>query len=195
MKTPLENKVVIVTGGTRGIGAAIVRRLAKEGAAVAFSYVSSAERGNALVREIEQNGGKALAVRADQADPAAARSFVHAVHERFGGLDIVVASAGLFASAQVGDATADWDAIERMLAVNVGGTAALVKAAVPKNERRRKDHHDRHHRRDAYRLCRVSRTTSHRRPPSPHTPADGRVTSAPARSPSTSSSRARFAPR
>jgi 3-oxoacyl-[acyl-carrier protein] reductase len=130
MKASLEKKVAVVTGGTRGIGAAIVRRLARDGAAVAFSYVASPERAAALVREIEEKGGQALALKADQADPAAARGFVQAVHERFSKIDIVVASAGLFVSAAVDDASADWKAIERMLAVNVGGVAALVRAAV-----------------------------------------------------------------
>lgn len=67
--TPLTGKAALVTGGSRGIGAAIVRRLASDGADVAFSYVSSREKADALVAEVQALGRRAVAIRADQAVP------------------------------------------------------------------------------------------------------------------------------
>ena len=71
MKNPLSGKSALVTGGSRGIGAAIVRRLATEGAAVSFTYAVSDEKAAALVAEIETDGGRALPIKADSADPQA----------------------------------------------------------------------------------------------------------------------------
>lgn len=72
----LAKKVALVTGGSRGIGAAIVKRLAADGATVAFTYLNAEEKANALVNEIEQAGGKALAIKADSADPQASATVV-----------------------------------------------------------------------------------------------------------------------
>lgn len=123
----LSGKVAIVTGGTRGIGAAIVRRLAADGAKVAFNYAASGAAADALAKEV---GG--FAFRADLAEPAEARAFVEAAFEALGKIDIVVNSAGLFSAGVVGDPAADLGAIERMLAVNVRGVAETVRAAVPR---------------------------------------------------------------
>jgi len=78
-------KVALVTGGARGIGAAIVKRLAQDGAAVAFTYVSSPDKANDLAATINASGGKALAIRADSADAAAVQAAVAQTVEHFGG--------------------------------------------------------------------------------------------------------------
>ena len=86
----LQGKVAFIQGGSRGIGAAIVKRLAHEGAAVAFTYVSSAERANALASAVTSAGGKALALKADSADAAAVQQAIRAPVEHSAGLHILV---------------------------------------------------------------------------------------------------------
>src|SRR5260221_6186033 len=86
----LASKGALVTGGSRGIGAAVVRRLAKDGAAVAFTYSSSREKAAALVAEIESHGGKALAIQADNADAHAGQAAGTQTVKDFGRLDILV---------------------------------------------------------------------------------------------------------
>lgn len=131
MTKTLAQKVALVTGGSRGIGAAIAKRLADEGADVAISYVTSAEKAAQVVRELEGRGGRAAAFKADQADPAQVEELVRKVVERFGRLDILVNSAGVFVSGVIGDPTCDLAALERQQAVNVGGVLAAVRAAAP----------------------------------------------------------------
>ncbi|CAG2147536.1 SDR family oxidoreductase [Cupriavidus plantarum] len=128
---PLAGKAAIVTGGSRGIGAAIVRRLARDGAAVAFSYAASADRANALVAEVEAAGGRAIAFRADQANADEVRQLVAQAHAALGQLDILVNSAGVFVTGPVDDPAADLAAFDRQLDVNVKGVATAVRAAVP----------------------------------------------------------------
>lgn len=89
------NKVAVVTGGSRGIGAAIVRRLAQEGATVAFTYVSSASKAEALATELTQQGHQVLAIQADSADSGAVVAVVEQVVATFGQLDILVNNAGI----------------------------------------------------------------------------------------------------
>ena len=84
----LQGKVALVTGGSRGIGAAIARRLAREGAAVAVTYVSSPDKAAQVVREIEAAGGRGLAILGDSADPQAVASAVERTVQVFGRLDI-----------------------------------------------------------------------------------------------------------
>lgn len=104
MTTPnLSGKVALIQGGSRGIGAAIVKRLAAEGASVAFTYVSSAAKAEELQNSITANGGKALAIKADSADAAAIRHAVSATVETFGRLDILVNNAGVLAVAPLED--------------------------------------------------------------------------------------------
>lgn len=131
MTQSLKGKVALITGASRGIGAAIAKRLAAEGAHVAFSYNQSPERAEAVVRDIEARGVKALAIAADQGDPAAVAAMVNAVHAHFGRLDILVNSAGVFVMGMIGDPQADVAALERQQAINVGGVVAAVRAAVP----------------------------------------------------------------
>lgn len=131
MKRNLEGKVAIVTGGSRGIGAAIVGRLAAEGADVAFSYVSAPAQAADVVRAAEAHGVRAVAIEANQADPQQASAFVRSAHERLGRIDIVVNSAGVFVTGKIDDAAADTTALQRQLAINVAGVAATVRAAAP----------------------------------------------------------------
>jgi len=128
---PLAGKVALVTGGSRGIGAAIVRRLAGDGADVVFSYASSATKAADLVRDIEALGRHALAVKADQAAHADVTALVTEAHKAFGRLDILVNSAGVFTTGLVGDPEADLAAFNRQIDINVKGVVAAVRAAVP----------------------------------------------------------------
>ncbi|MCB0571225.1 MAG: 3-oxoacyl-[acyl-carrier-protein] reductase [Phaeodactylibacter sp.] len=91
----LEGKVALVTGGSRGIGAAIVRRFAEQGADVAFTYRSSAEQANALADELEQHGVKAKAFQSDASSFSAAEELVKSVLAEFGKVDILVNNAGI----------------------------------------------------------------------------------------------------
>ena len=125
----LSDKVAIVTGASRGIGAEAARHLAAAGAAVALTYNTSAEQAEGVVREIEAAGGTARAFRADAGDPSAARRLVDDVVAAFGALDIVVANAGRFAPGMIGD---DGDAYRDNFDVNVRGVYALVDAAAPR---------------------------------------------------------------
>jgi len=129
MNMTLNSKVALVMGGTRGIGAAIVRRLAREGAAVAFTYAASAESANALAAEIERDGGQALPIQADSGDPAAVRSAVNRAGEHFGRLDILVNNAGILRLAQFEDYPLE--DFNRMVDVNVRGLFVAGQAAVP----------------------------------------------------------------
>ncbi|MDM0070004.1 SDR family oxidoreductase [Variovorax sp. J31P207] len=131
MSKPLNKKVALVTGGTRGIGAAIARRLAQDGADVAISYSNSAARADALVKALENLGVRAAAFQADQADPLQVEALVNKTAEHFGRLDILVNNAGVLVVGQVGAPDSDIAAFDRQFAINVGGVAAAVRAAVP----------------------------------------------------------------
>jgi 3-oxoacyl-[acyl-carrier protein] reductase len=113
----LSSKVALIQGGSRGIGAAIVKRLAAEGAAVAFTYISSAAKAEELQNSIRAIGGKALAIKADSADAVAIRNAVNSTVETFGRLDILVNNAGVLAVAPLEDfKLEDFD---QTLAINV----------------------------------------------------------------------------
>lgn len=123
----LTGKVALVTGGSRGLGAAIARRLAAEGAAVVITYSASPAKAQEVVRDIEAAGGRALAVHADAAKPAAVRAAVTQTVAAFGGIDILVNNAGVFAMAsieQFGDE--DYD---RLIAVSITGVFAATQEA------------------------------------------------------------------
>jgi len=128
---PLAGKVALVTGGSRGIGAAIVRRLVRDGADVAFSYSASAAKAEALAAELRASGRQVIAIQADQGITADVTALVQRTHAELGRLDILVNSAGVFVTGPVDDAQADMDAFDRQLAVNVKGVATAVRAAVP----------------------------------------------------------------
>jgi 3-oxoacyl-[acyl-carrier protein] reductase len=129
MSKTLTGKVALVTGGSRGIGAATARALADEGANVAISYAASADKAEALVGELEKKGVRAGAFKADQADAAQVAELVKAVAKRFGRLDILVNNAGVAVSGAVDDPSADVAGFARQYAINVGGVAAAVRAA------------------------------------------------------------------
>src|SRR5471032_2334906 len=116
------NKVALVTGGSRGIGAAIVRRLARDGSAVAFTYSASAQLARELVARIEADGGRALAIQADSADAVAVAATVQA----YGRLDILVNNAGILTLAPID--SYPLEDFDRMLAVNVRAVFVAVQA-------------------------------------------------------------------
>jgi len=124
----LSNKVALVTGGSRGIGAAIVKRLAAAGASVAFTYLSSPDKAQAVTREVEAAGGRALPIAADNASPAAVTAAVEAAVASFGRIDILVNSAGIF-DAKPFD-THSLDEYDRMMDVNVKAVFVASQAAV-----------------------------------------------------------------
>lgn len=129
MSKKLTGKVALVTGGSRGIGAATARALADDGAEVAISYAASAGKAEAVVRELEGKGVRAAAFRADQADPAQLEGLVKAVVERFGHLDILVNNAGVAVTGAVDNPENDLAAFDRQFAINVGGVVAAIRAA------------------------------------------------------------------
>lgn len=125
----LIGKRALVTGASRGIGAAIALALAEKGVDVAITYERSADRAADVVRAIEGKGRKALAIRADSADPAAVKRSVEEAVERLGGLDILVNSVGIARMGAFVDLSlADIDAL---LNVNVRSTMLATQAALP----------------------------------------------------------------
>jgi 3-oxoacyl-[acyl-carrier protein] reductase len=131
MSKELNGKVALVTGGSRGIGAAIAKALADDGADVVISYAASAGKAEAVVKELKQKGVRAVAFKADQADAKEVEALVKTVVEHFGRLDILVNNAGIFVTGQVHDRANNLAELDRLFAVNVGGVAAAVRAAAP----------------------------------------------------------------
>ncbi|MCC8979351.1 SDR family NAD(P)-dependent oxidoreductase [Bradyrhizobium acaciae] len=129
MTQSLQGKRALVTGGSRGIGAAIARRLAAEGADVAITYERSADRAEAIGAEIRKQGRRVLALQADSADASAVRGAVNAAAKAFGGLDILVNNAGIFRGGGPIDAITLED-IDATLAVNVRAVVVASQAAV-----------------------------------------------------------------
>jgi 3-oxoacyl-[acyl-carrier protein] reductase len=125
----LAGKVALVTGGSRGIGAATARALAEAGADVAISYAASADKAEAVVAELKIQGVRAAAFQADQAVPSQVEGLVKAVVERFGRLDILVNNAGVFVTGPVDNPTNNLPDFDRQYAVNVGGVVAAIRAA------------------------------------------------------------------
>ncbi|MGW5366614.1 SDR family NAD(P)-dependent oxidoreductase [Actinopolymorpha pittospori] len=131
MSKPLTGKVALVTGGSRGLGAATVRLLAEQGADVAFTYVSSEKQAQAVVDEVHGKGAKAVAFKSDQADMSRAPALIDDVVAHFGGLDILVNNAAIAVGQgrTVDDPDADTAALDRMHATNYLGVIAVIRAA------------------------------------------------------------------
>ncbi|WP_280831571.1 3-oxoacyl-ACP reductase family protein [Mycolicibacterium frederiksbergense] len=126
--TPLTGRRALVTGGSRGIGAEIVRRLAADGAAVAFTYGSSAVEADKLVGEVTATGAKAVAIHADSADPVQVAAAVEQTVAAFGGLDILVNNAGTAHIAPIDEFPQEQ--FDRLVAINIGGVYAAIRSAV-----------------------------------------------------------------
>lgn len=125
---PLSGKVALVTGGSRSIGAAIAKKLAADGAAVAITYSASPDKAGQVVADIEATGGKALAIAADAGNPEAVRAAVSKTVSAFGGIDILVNNAGVAVNAPIEDFK--FEDYERMIAVNVTGVFVATQEAV-----------------------------------------------------------------
>jgi 3-oxoacyl-[acyl-carrier protein] reductase len=120
-------KVALVTGASRGIGAAIAQRLASDGFTVIVNYAENAAPAEALVRTIEQAGGRALAAKADVSNAADVRRLFDAAETAFGGVDVLVNNAGIMNLATIADA--DDASFDRQIAVNLKGTFNTLREA------------------------------------------------------------------
>jgi len=129
MSKPLEGKVALVTGGSRGIGAAISRRLAQDGAKVAVNYSSSKQAAEAVVRTIKEEGGEAVLAPGDVSAKDGPAKIAAATHAAFGRIDILVNNAGVLEAAALGDATREH--FEKVFAINVFGVVEMTRAAAP----------------------------------------------------------------
>lgn len=128
MNHHLENKRALVTGGSRGIGAAIVKRLAREGAHVALTYVSKPDQANETAKVAQAFGAQAIAIQADSADAKAVIAAVERTVGELGGIDILVNNAGIGVFAPIDDyRLEDFD---RTLAVNLRAVFVATQAAV-----------------------------------------------------------------
>jgi 3-oxoacyl-[acyl-carrier protein] reductase len=128
MSKIFEGKVALVTGGSRGIGAAIARRLAADGAQVAITYTKGADAAASVVQTIERVGGKAVAIQADAADAAAVRAAIEKTVAAFGGLDILVNNAGTAIPKAFEDATIE--ELDSVIDINIRGTFVATQAAL-----------------------------------------------------------------
>jgi 3-oxoacyl-[acyl-carrier protein] reductase len=128
MSKKLEGKISLITGGSRGIGAAIAKRLAADGANVAITYTSGADAAASVVKEIERSGGKAIAIQADATDAGAVRAAVEKTVATFGRLDILVNNAGTAIPKPFEEATLE--EMDRVLNINVRGAFVATQAAL-----------------------------------------------------------------
>src|SRR2546423_6932700 len=124
----LREKVALITGGARGIGAAIAKRLAADGASVAITYAKEASAASAVVKAIERSGGKAVAIQADAADVEAVKGAVEKTVATFGRLDVLVNNAGTAIPKSFEETTLE--ELDRLIDVNVRGTLVATQAAL-----------------------------------------------------------------
>ncbi|MDQ2186245.1 SDR family oxidoreductase [Alcaligenaceae bacterium A4P071] len=120
-------KVALVTGASRGIGAAVAQRLARDGLAVVINYSGDAKPAEALVAEIASAGGHAVAIKADVSDPSAVRAMFDRIEAEFGGLDVLVNNAGIMTLSNISDT--DDAVFDRQIAVNFKGTFNTLREA------------------------------------------------------------------
>jgi len=124
-----ENRTVLITGASRGIGAATARAFAAEGYSVAINYLKSGDSAEALKAEISERGGYAEIFRADVADAASVNDMIRAVINKFGKIDVLVNNAGIAEQRLFTDITSEaWD---RMISVNLTGVFNCIKAVLP----------------------------------------------------------------
>lgn len=125
---PLTGRRALVTGGSRGIGAETVRRLAADGAAVAFTYSASTTDAQKLAADVAATGGKAVAIQADSADRAQVAAAVEQAVTELGGLDVLVNNAAVAHVAPIDEYPAEQ--FDRLVAINIGGMYWAVRTAV-----------------------------------------------------------------
>jgi 3-oxoacyl-[acyl-carrier protein] reductase len=128
MNGKLEGKIALITGGSRGIGAAIAKRLAADGAKVAITYAKGADAAASVVEEIEHDGGKAIAIQADATDAGAANAAVEKTMATFGRLDVLVNNAGTAIPKTFEETTLE--EMDRVLDINVRGVFIATQAAL-----------------------------------------------------------------
>src|SRR5580692_9941926 len=128
MSKKLEGKIALITGGSRGIGAAIAKRLAADGAKVAITYTKGAEAAASVVKEIEGAGGKAIAIQADAADADAGKAAVEKTVATFGGLDVLVNNAGTAIPKPFEEAALE--ELDRVIDINIRGTFIATQVAL-----------------------------------------------------------------
>ncbi|HEX7943421.1 MAG TPA: SDR family oxidoreductase [Phenylobacterium sp.] len=127
----LSGKVALVTGGSRGLGVAIATALADQGADVAISYVASEDKAAAVVADLKTKGVRAIAIKSDQADPAAAEPLIAGVIDQLGKIDILVNNAAIaLEGGRIDSKRYDVAEMDRQWAINVGGTLSRIRAAV-----------------------------------------------------------------
>src|SRR5580700_9951345 len=128
MPKKLEGKIALVTGGSRGIGAAIAKRLAADGANVAITYTKGADAAASVVKEIENAGGKAIAIQADATDAEASKAAVEKTVAAFGRLDLLLNNAGTAIPKKFEETTLE--ELDRMIDINVRGVFVMTQAAL-----------------------------------------------------------------
>jgi 3-oxoacyl-[acyl-carrier protein] reductase len=128
MSKNLDGKIALVTGGSRGIGAAIAKRLAADGANVAITYTKGADAAKSVVKEIERVGGTAIAIQADAADADASTAAVDKTVAAFGRLDVLVNNAGTAIPKRFEETALE--ELDRLIDVNVRGTLVVTQAAL-----------------------------------------------------------------
>jgi 3-oxoacyl-[acyl-carrier protein] reductase len=128
MSKKLDGKIALITGGSRGIGAAIAKRLAADGAKVAITYTKGADAAASVIKQIERAGGKAIAIRADAANADAGRAAVEKTVATFGRLDVLVNNAGTAIPKTFEETTLE--EMDRVLDINVRGVFVATQAAL-----------------------------------------------------------------